>query len=66
MLGGTDCGHYVEVCENIYRFTPLIMDPSYAGLEHGVDERIPISEMVKTVKFYAKLMQTWGTEKMAG
>jgi carboxypeptidase PM20D1 len=66
MLGGTDCGHYVEVCDNIYRFTPLIMDPSYAGLEHGVDERIPISEMVKTVKFYAKLMQIWGTEKMAG
>jgi carboxypeptidase PM20D1 len=66
MMGGTDCGHYVDVCENIYRFTPLIMDPSYAGLEHGVDERIPISEMVKTVKFYAKLMQIWGTEKMAG
>ncbi len=66
MLGGTDCGHYVEVCENIYRFTPLIMDPSYAGLEHGVDERIPISEMVKTVKFYSKLMQIWGTEKMEG
>lgn len=64
MLGGTDCGHYVEVCENIYRFTPLIMDPSYAGLEHGVDERILVSEMVKTVKFYAKLMQFWGKEKM--
>jgi acetylornithine deacetylase/succinyl-diaminopimelate desuccinylase-like protein len=42
------------------------MDESYAGLEHGVDERIPISEMVKTVKFYAKLMQIWGTEKMTG
>jgi carboxypeptidase PM20D1 len=66
MLGGTDCGHYVDVCDNIYRFTPLIMDPSYAGLEHGIDERIPISEMVKTVKFYAKLMQIWGTEKMGG
>jgi carboxypeptidase PM20D1 len=66
MLGGTDCGHYVDVCDNIYRFTPLIMDPSYAGLEHGIDERIPISEMVKTVKFYAKLMEIWGTEKMEG
>ncbi len=26
----------------------------------------PVSEMVKTVKFYAKLMQIWGTEKMGG
>jgi carboxypeptidase PM20D1 len=64
MLGGTDCGHYVEVCKNIYRFTPLVMNPSYAGLEHGIDERIPIVEMTKTVKFYAQLMKLWGTESM--
>ena len=64
MLGGTDCGHYTEVCDNIYRFTPLEMDPSFSGLEHGIDERIPIAEMTKTVKFYAQLMKTWGTESM--
>jgi carboxypeptidase PM20D1 len=66
MLGGTDCGHYVEVCENIYRFTPLVMDPSFEGLEHGIDERIPLVEMPKTVKFYANLMQAWGTQSMLG
>jgi carboxypeptidase PM20D1 len=64
MLGGTDCGHYTEVCENIYRFTPLVMDPSFAGREHGIDERIPVSEMAKTVKFYAQLMKIWGTASM--
>jgi carboxypeptidase PM20D1 len=66
MLGGTDCGHYVEVCENIYRFTPLVMDPSFAGLEHGIDERIPVAEMAKTVMFYAHLMKVWGTQSMVG
>jgi len=66
MLGGTDCGHYVEVCENIYRFTPLVMDPSFEGLEHGIDERIPLVEMPKTVKFYARLMKVWGTQSMLG
>jgi carboxypeptidase PM20D1 len=64
MEGGTDCGHYVAVCENIYRFTLLVMDPSFAGREHGVDECIPVSEMAKTVKFYARLMKMWGTESM--
>jgi carboxypeptidase PM20D1 len=64
MLGGTDCGHYVDVCDDIYRFTPLVMNPSFMGLEHGVDERIPVKEMVKTVQFYARLMQVWGTERM--
>lgn len=64
MLGGTDCGHYVDVSDKIYRFTPLIMDPSFAGREHGVDECIPVKSMGQTVQFYARLMQLWGTEAM--
>ena len=57
MLGGTDCQHFVPVCDNIYRFTSLVMDPSFMGLEHGIDERIPVEAMGKMVKFYAQLMQ---------
>jgi carboxypeptidase PM20D1 len=64
MLGGTDCQHFVPVCHNIYRFTSLIMDESFRGLEHGIDERIPVEAMAKMVKFYAQLMQVWGTREM--
>jgi carboxypeptidase PM20D1 len=64
MLGGTDCQHFVPVCENIYRFTSLVMDESFMGLEHGIDERIPVEGMAKMVKFYAQLMQTWGAKEM--
>lgn len=64
MLGGTDCQHFVPVCDNIYRFTSVVMDPSFAGLEHGIDERIPVEAMPKMVKFYAQLMQVWGTKEM--
>ena len=65
MLGGTDCMHFVPVCDHIYRFTSLVMDESFRGLEHGIDERIPIEGMAKMVKFYAQLMQAWGTKEMA-
>lgn len=65
MLGGTDCQHFVPVCDHIYRFTSLVMDESFRGLEHGVDERIPIEGMANMVQFYARLMQVWGTETMA-
>jgi carboxypeptidase PM20D1 len=65
MLGGTDCQHFVPVCDNIYRFTSLVMDESFQGLEHGIDERIPIEGMARMVKFYAQLMQVWGTKEMA-
>jgi carboxypeptidase PM20D1 len=64
MLGGTDCMHFVPVCDDIYRFTSLVMDQSFRGLEHGIDERIPVSGMAKMVKFYAQLMQVWGTREM--
>ena len=64
MLGGTDCIHFVPVCDDIYRFTSLVMDESFRGLEHGIDERIPIEGMGRMVKFYARLMQVWGTKEM--
>ena len=64
MLGGTDCQHFVPVCDHIYRFTSVVMDESFRGLEHGIDERIPVEAMAKMVKFYAQLMQVWGTKQM--
>jgi carboxypeptidase PM20D1 len=65
MLGGTDCQHFVPVCDDIYRFTSLVMDESFRGLEHGIDERIPIDGMAKMVTFYARLTQVWGAKQMA-
>jgi len=64
MLGGTDCQHFVPVCDNIYRFTSVVMDESFMGLEHGIDERIPVESMARMVKFYAQLMQVWGAKDM--
>jgi carboxypeptidase PM20D1 len=65
MLGGTDCQHFVPVCDNIYRFTSLVMDESFMGLEHGIDERMPVEGMARMVKFYGQLMQVWATREMA-
>ncbi len=64
MLGGTDCQHFVPVCDHIYRFTSLVMDESFMGLEHGIDERIPVEGMARMVLFYAQLMQVWGAKEM--
>jgi len=64
MLGGTDCQHFVPGCDHIYRYTSVVMDESFRGLEHGIDERIPVEAMAKMVKFYAQLMQVLGTKEM--
>jgi carboxypeptidase PM20D1 len=65
MLGGTDCQHFVPVCDHIYRFTSLVMDESFRGLEHGIDERIPVAGMARMVTFYGQLLKAWGTRAMA-
>lgn len=64
MLGGTDCQHFVPVCDAIYRFTSLVMDERFRGLEHGIDERIPVDGMAAMVQFYARLAQAWGAAGM--
>ena len=45
--------------------TSLVMDESFRGLEHGIDERIPVDGMARMVTFYARLMQVWGARQMA-
>jgi acetylornithine deacetylase/succinyl-diaminopimelate desuccinylase-like protein len=42
------------------------MDESFRGLEHGIDERIPVEGMARMVEFYAQLMKTWGAAEMTG
>jgi carboxypeptidase PM20D1 len=64
MLGGTDCQHFVPVCDNIYRFTSVVMNESFMGLEHGIDERIPVEAIGKMVQFYTQLIKVWGTKEM--
>jgi acetylornithine deacetylase/succinyl-diaminopimelate desuccinylase-like protein len=54
------------VCDYIYRFTSVVMDERFMGLEHGIDERIPVEAMPLMVKFYAQLMRVWGTREMVG
>jgi acetylornithine deacetylase/succinyl-diaminopimelate desuccinylase-like protein len=56
--------HFVSACDDIYRFTPPVMDESFRGLAHSIDERIPIERMSRMVKFYAQLMKVWGTQEM--
>lgn len=45
MLVGTDCQHFVPICDDIFRFTSLVMDERFRGPEHGIDERKEFSEM---------------------
>lgn len=59
MLGATDSRHYRSVCDNIYRFTPVIEDTDGLDRVHGINERIKLEALNDMVRFCAWLIQAW-------
>lgn len=62
VMGGTDAYHYEEVCDNIYRFAPFVMDTKLLLTTHGTDERIPISCMADGLKFFKRYIRMMSQE----
>ncbi|MBC7123964.1 MAG: M20/M25/M40 family metallo-hydrolase, partial [Pseudothermotoga sp.] len=55
-IGATDSRHYRGLCQNIYRFSPLIMDKELLETVHGKNERLSIESYKKMCEFYRVLM----------
>jgi carboxypeptidase PM20D1 len=43
--------------KNIYRFLPSTLRPEDAKRYHGIDERIPLQNYERCVRFYAQLIR---------
>lgn len=59
VIGATDSRHYANVCDNIYRFTPLVFDTEDLKRMHGVNERLSIPAFKKMIQFYQVLIRCW-------
>ncbi|HTX79954.1 MAG TPA: hypothetical protein VMC62_09810, partial [Longilinea sp.] len=59
VLGFTDARYYTEICKQVYRFTPFVVDPEDMERVHGINERISVETMGKMVQFYAQLIRVW-------
>jgi len=57
-LGSTDARHYHDICQQVYRFLPLVRDRSKPPLMHGTDERITVEEYERMINFYYQLMKS--------
>lgn len=55
--GGTDARHYAALTSRLYRFLPVLMTPELLASFHGNNERIPIAEYERMVRFYLRLLQ---------
>lgn len=52
VMGRTDSYHYEDICENVYRYSPFLVDASLLLTTHAANERCPIEQLVEGVRFY--------------
>lgn len=57
VMGGTDARQYEDVCDNIYRYSPFLMDTALLLTTHGTNERIPVSSLKDGVVFFKKYIK---------
>ena len=56
--GATDARHYAALTSNLYRLLPALLTPDLLGSFHGTDERLPVAELERMVRFHIALLQT--------
>ncbi len=59
-VGGTDCKHYVELTNNIYRFQPSRLHDSDLKRIHGTDERLSVDSYKESVNFFRQIILNAG------
>ena len=57
MTGATDARFYEDICENVFRFAPVIYGPEQMKGMHGLNENIETACLPGAVDFYKNLIR---------
>lgn len=52
VMGGTDAYNYEPICENIYRYSPFVVNTGLLLCTHGTNERIPVGTLGEGLTFF--------------
>ena len=61
VTGATDSRHYTCICQNIFRFTPMLSDKDDMSRVHGIAERISVKNLERMTQFFIELIQNWSS-----
>ena len=56
-VGATDSKHYSPLTQNIFRFSPMVLEPEDVGRIHGTNERIGVENFTRMIEFDCELMR---------
>jgi carboxypeptidase PM20D1 len=60
MIGASDARLYADVSRDVYRFVPLVVASEDLARVHGTNERMPVEDYARIVRFYRQLLENWG------
>ena len=60
-VGGTDSRYYEPLTDNVFRFSPLLMERDDLPRMHGTNERVAIDTLANASGFYYRLLQSLNT-----
>jgi carboxypeptidase PM20D1 len=57
MVATSDSRHYHEICDRVYKFSPMDVSKEDLKLIHGEDEKISMENVIHGVYFYLSLIE---------
>lgn len=57
--GATDARHYAVLTPRLFRFAPVRLDGDLMAAFHGSNERLPVAEYRRMLRFYRHLLAAW-------
>ena len=57
LVAATDSRHYAGLTKNILRFLPITITAADTKRYHGIDERISLTDYLRCIYFYARLIR---------
>ncbi len=56
-VAATDSKHYAPLTNDIYRFSPIVMDSEDVARLHSTNERIGVDNFARSIEFYCQLIR---------
>lgn len=57
VIGATDSRHFSILTDEIYRFLPVKITENNVKSFHGLNERIPVSDLDNSIRFYVRFIE---------
>jgi len=57
MTGATDARQYLEICDRVFRFSPMVMTTEDQVTVHGINERISYENLQRMVGFMVEVIE---------